>query len=297
MSGSSGCFFFAMPCMDGLLDVKFLRHFGLLVRGVSLLLQDTVSTADVSASTDCLVKFVLDVQFLFGESEMTYNVHQLLHLPKSVAQQGPLWAHSCFAFESNLGRVKELITSAKGVPMQIVERLLMHSSFARFKTLASSNVQALVSKDKVPHQGRFGPLGKPHAAPQQLLELVQSRIGHIVSGPIEEHDRVALAQYVFHSEQYARPNKTDSTAAITPCGKCIKIAHLLSFRDTAGRMRVFAVSDKFSTTMAYHTPHIMKAERVYARNLVEIEPGIVPCIYMEIQSQIYFVSLSFKALF
>ncbi|XP_049527088.1 uncharacterized protein LOC119459693 [Dermacentor silvarum] len=279
--------FFAMPCMDGVLDAKYLNHFALLVRGVSLLLQDTVSSEDVAASTDSLVKFVVDVQFLFGEAEMTYNVHQLLHLPKSVAQQGPLWAHSCFAFESNLGQIKELVTSAKGVPLQIVERLMMKSSFASLKALASAKVQTLLSKNNGLHQERFGPLGKPRAAPQPLLELVQNKIGHIVSGPVVEHDRVALSRYILHSEQYARPNKTDSTAAITPLGKCFKIAHLLSFKDIVGRVRVFAVSYKFLTSTAYRTAHIMKAERVYSRNLVEIEPGIVPCVYMEVGSQFF----------
>lgn len=60
--------------------------------------------------------------FLVGETEMTHNVDQLVHLPKSVAQQGPLRARSCFAFQSDLGQIKEPVTSAKGVPLQMVEQ-------------------------------------------------------------------------------------------------------------------------------------------------------------------------------
>ncbi|XP_037504319.2 uncharacterized protein LOC119379180 [Rhipicephalus sanguineus] len=128
---------FSVPCLHGILPTDYFKHFTLLVKGVSLLLMDSVSSMDVSESASLLAKFVVGVQFLYGEKEMTFNVHQLLHLPKSVTLQGPLWSHSCFVFESNIGHVKELVTSAKGVPIQIVERLLMASAFASLKALTS----------------------------------------------------------------------------------------------------------------------------------------------------------------
>ncbi|KAH7957905.1 hypothetical protein HPB51_028110 [Rhipicephalus microplus] len=121
--------YFSLPCLEGLLPRQYLKHFALLVKGIALLLQDTVSLSDISVSTDCLVKFVVDMQFLYGEKNMTFNVHQLLHMAQSVLNQGPLWAHSCFAFESNIGQIKQLVTSAKGAPLQIVERLMMASNF------------------------------------------------------------------------------------------------------------------------------------------------------------------------
>ena len=31
----------------------------------------------------------------------TINIHNLLHLPQSVRELGPLWTHSCFHFEDN----------------------------------------------------------------------------------------------------------------------------------------------------------------------------------------------------
>jgi hypothetical protein len=38
-----------------------------------------------------------------GEWQALSNVHGLLHLPESVSDIGPLWAHSCFPFESGNG--------------------------------------------------------------------------------------------------------------------------------------------------------------------------------------------------
>lgn len=67
METTAAFFFFAMPCMHGICNAKFLRHFGLLIRGVSRLLR-RFRTENIVASTDSLVKFVVPVQFLIGES-------------------------------------------------------------------------------------------------------------------------------------------------------------------------------------------------------------------------------------
>ncbi|XP_042147437.1 uncharacterized protein LOC121836570 [Ixodes scapularis] len=293
---------FSLPCLDGILHSKFLCHFALLVKGIYLLLQDNVTKGDVTESINCLVKFVVDVQVLYDEKQMTFNIHQMLHLSKSVLHQGPLWAHSCFAFESNIGQVKELVTSAKGVPLQIVERLMMRSLFPGLKALACPETQSFLSGGSVSNRGTVAPLGKPRQVPLPLLELAQSQIGHIISGQVMEHDRVAVSQFVFHSEQYGRPNKTDCTAAILPSKVYIKIKHLLSFQDTNGQAKIFAVSPRFVTTPVQKCTHIVKARQVppghAASNLlVEIAPGVVPCVYMHTGANSYFVSLAFKALF
>ena len=38
-----------------------------------------------------------------NDTDMTLNVHGLLHLPEIVTNLGPLWAHSCFPFEAANG--------------------------------------------------------------------------------------------------------------------------------------------------------------------------------------------------
>ena len=51
---------------------------------------------------------------------MTYNIHQLIHIPESVFNFGPLQCHSAFAFESQNYYLKLGIHSANGVPQQAV---------------------------------------------------------------------------------------------------------------------------------------------------------------------------------
>ena len=53
---------------------------------------------------------------------MTINVHSLLHLPEAVKNLGPLWAHSCFAFESANGELLQLFHGSQAVEKQVCNR-------------------------------------------------------------------------------------------------------------------------------------------------------------------------------
>ena len=75
-----------------------------------------------------LKKFVVETELLYSKAAMTYNLHQLLHLARSVADWGLLWAHSGYCFESGNGRIMRQIHAAKGVIHQICRLILMNQS-------------------------------------------------------------------------------------------------------------------------------------------------------------------------
>jgi len=54
-----------------------------------------------------------------GVRHMSANVHGLLHLPDVVADLGPLWAHSCFPYETANGRLLKLFHGSQGVNKQV----------------------------------------------------------------------------------------------------------------------------------------------------------------------------------
>ncbi|XP_037525496.1 uncharacterized protein LOC119402423 [Rhipicephalus sanguineus] len=199
--------YFSLVCVDGILPDKYQKHFSLLVKAVYLLLGDTVSTKDISDSTECLVQFVVQVQFLYSKKEMTSNVHLLLHLAKSATKQGPLWAHSCFVFEAGLGKIKKLITSAKGVPHQVMSRVLMASKVCALKAAASQQVKHFLSCDLRTEEESLALLGKPRAVSVSLCRIIEAQVPQQIIGPVEEYDRVRISGRVFHSEQYQRPQK------------------------------------------------------------------------------------------
>ncbi|XP_049271856.1 uncharacterized protein LOC125758568 [Rhipicephalus sanguineus] len=119
--------FYSLPCLKGVLHDRYLTHFSLLCETVFLLLQASVSESDLRKADQLLCSFVNRVCVLYGESNATFNVHQLLHLSKSVEMLGPLWGTSTFPFENGNGLLVKLVTAAKGVPLQIAERCIMKS--------------------------------------------------------------------------------------------------------------------------------------------------------------------------
>ena len=50
---------------------------------------------------------------------MTINMHSLLHLPEAVKNLGPLWAHSCFAFEAANGELLKFFHGSQSVEKQV----------------------------------------------------------------------------------------------------------------------------------------------------------------------------------
>lgn len=291
--------YFSLPCLEGILPSVYFKHWALLVEGIALLLQSSVSSSDVEKSTTCLVKFVVGMEELYDEKQMMFNVHQLLHIPKSVLLQGPLWAHSCFSFESNMGNLKRLVTSAKRVPLQIVERLMMARNYHGLRAQANPRTQQFLSKTsnaKASNNQSNLLLSKPRALSGQLLAFVESELGDTVCSPVKEHDRVTMSRHVFHSEQYSRPYKTDSTAVLTGQGEYLKIKNIISFKDAQGTVRVFVVSDQFCTASAYSCSHIVKLRRVGARRLFELTSSDTPCIYIKHDEAVFFVRLAMRTL-
>ena len=57
--------------------------------------------------------------FRVGERQVLPNVHGLLHLPEAVSDLGPLWAHSCFPFESGNGELLKLFHGSQSIEKQV----------------------------------------------------------------------------------------------------------------------------------------------------------------------------------
>lgn len=115
--------YFSVPLLAGFLQEKFFKHWKLLVCAISILLQDEVLEEQIVQADLLLTEFVYKIKDLYGSFEMTYNVHQLLHLAESVRKFGPLWTHTTFPFEAALGTCKRVLKATKGVPHQIVRNL------------------------------------------------------------------------------------------------------------------------------------------------------------------------------
>ncbi|XP_072756904.1 uncharacterized protein [Anoplolepis gracilipes] len=106
----------------------WVKHWSLLVEAFHILLKKSITRNEINHAHTLLTKFVEYTEHHYLKVAMTYNVHQLLHLAQSVANWGPLWAHSGYCFESGNGQIVRKVHGAKGVVHQICRSIAMSQS-------------------------------------------------------------------------------------------------------------------------------------------------------------------------
>ena len=66
------------------LDRKYILHWLLLVEAIYILLKSEITLAEVDKADELLHMFVAGTEKLYSATAMTFNVHLLLHLARSV---------------------------------------------------------------------------------------------------------------------------------------------------------------------------------------------------------------------
>ncbi|MGH0159492.1 UNVERIFIED_CONTAM: hypothetical protein FKN15_056292 [Acipenser sinensis] len=117
--------FYSLPLLRGRLGWMFYVHWSLLVASIYALLQRELSIIELDAVQLHLNSFVELVQPLYGKEHNSYNVHLFLYIPQAVRNWGPMWAWSCFPFESFNHCILGFCHGSKGVPMQIFKNVCL----------------------------------------------------------------------------------------------------------------------------------------------------------------------------
>ena len=113
---------YAVLCLNGVLQTSYFHHFVLLVCAIDILNGVSISISDLQYAENLLHYFVQDFGKLYGKCNLSYNVHQLTHLPNTVRCWGPLWTTSAFPFESGNGMLMKLFNGTQGLPAQVSRR-------------------------------------------------------------------------------------------------------------------------------------------------------------------------------
>ena len=101
--------YYGLPCLKGHLPDCYLEHFACLVEATFLLLQEKITENDLNRSEMLLDVFYKCMAPLYGEETCGLNVHNISHIVECVKNWGPLWAYSCFSFESFNGEISKAI--------------------------------------------------------------------------------------------------------------------------------------------------------------------------------------------
>ena len=132
--------YFSLPILFNIVPREFLMHWSLFVEALYILSQAEIRNFEIDLADRLLHKFVAGTEKLYSKVAMTFNVHLLLHLSKSVYDWGPLWAHNAFAFESGNGQLLKGIHSAKGMHHQICRRISLQYSLCMLKKNVNTSV-------------------------------------------------------------------------------------------------------------------------------------------------------------
>ena len=100
---------YSLPVFCKILNPLYIFHWSLLVGAIGILCSDSISSPDLEQADGMLQDFVLLMAILYAPTQCTMNVHLLQHLAYYVLRRGPLWAYSCFAFESMNAFIKPLV--------------------------------------------------------------------------------------------------------------------------------------------------------------------------------------------
>ncbi|XP_014667955.1 PREDICTED: uncharacterized protein LOC106809402 [Priapulus caudatus] len=80
--------YYSQPCLTGVLPREYLLHWVLIVHSMPILLSKSISPEDLQNATIRIHKFVLFTEVLYGRENMTFNIHQLIHIPDCVKNWG-----------------------------------------------------------------------------------------------------------------------------------------------------------------------------------------------------------------
>ena len=154
--------------LQGILPRQLYLNFLCLSISITFLLSPSLCSQYCDYAEELLVVFVQNFARFYGEDELVYNVHSLIHLVQDARKFGSLDYVSCFPYENFLGDLKNMVRRPQNPVAQIVRRIAERQKHVE----SSANPFAKV---------RCTPHGKPHLSgplPQDLSQCRQFKNFH-----------------------------------------------------------------------------------------------------------------------
>jgi hypothetical protein len=134
---------FGWVAFEQYMKSNYFLHLSLLASGVHLLSSNNINPDSIRVAKSNLIDFVHQFKNLYGERNMSSNVHDLLHLSDFCERFGPLYQFSCFSFES---LNKEFFNLTQGTTKYEVQ---IANNFQVFKSLGTNYYNGSINHPKV----------------------------------------------------------------------------------------------------------------------------------------------------
>lgn len=120
------------------LNADYFEHFCVLHTAIRILCHSEDCFRNNVYAKELLLYFVKMFQILYGNDNVVYNVHNLIHLSEDVKRYGPLHTFSAFPFENYLKKLKQMLRKTEKPLSQLYNRITEN---AGFQTNLANNVE------------------------------------------------------------------------------------------------------------------------------------------------------------
>lgn len=248
--------YYSLPCLKDLLPSVFYKHWFLLVYAINVFDSDKIDTKAYENATNAITKFVSKTEMLYGMELMKFNVHLLLHIPKSIQDFGALWAWSAFPYESNNIVLRRMLHSSQTILQQICK------SYLRLQTIKSIDIfskahcsiegKTLYLKMLQNYKSRTGHrtiddnsliiCGNGKIVPLSLVEKlsIQALIMENIHDYAISYERFIFNKVLYHSCTYGKLYKRNNSIIETTFGTFMTIMRIV-YVTTLNRMEKYII--------------------------------------------------------
>ncbi|XP_077564679.1 uncharacterized protein LOC144180166 [Haemaphysalis longicornis] len=234
--------FYGYVVLKPVLPLVYFKHFTLVSYGVYLLLKAEITQQDIREARALLEKFVVQMGVLYTARNVSYNVHQLLHLADSVETWGPLWATSCFPFEGRNAVLLGYFSGTQHVGEQIARTFVWWQHLCLWADKIEEEEERSFFERMVGRQtiGRTGVVlpgdvvgyqRQSCSSPDIRLEVALENHLGLLPTQITYYSRFQCNGILWHSETYNMPKRVNCVAELED-GTVGVIQALASFRST-----------------------------------------------------------------
>lgn len=147
---------------------------------------------------------------------MGINIHSLLHLSSTVEEMGPLWAYSCFSFESFNGILLKHIHGAQGIALQCMRTYNMTQAFPTGEQIPLEGIfeelrfikDIMRTVSLLPHTKQFRVAGKfnPNELTSEEKQLIDT-FHPDSSKSCKQYSHIKRGQQVYSTTQFSNFKK------------------------------------------------------------------------------------------
>jgi len=217
-------FYYSLPCLEYNLKEKYFEHHCLLVQAIYVLCKSEITPADRQEAETNIRDYCSEYASLYGDAEMTFDLHTLLHLTTVVIYLGPLWAHSSFLFQGVEELVKNSIdgTRKQELALALFKMSKTHGLLQTMQNVVDDGEIVLKCEKNL----ILGPELDLSKVAVEKLEFVKTKFK---SPDLKFYMRCKVGKKIFTCEQYSKLTNTCS--------------HFVAYKDSSGlvqHMKVLA---------------------------------------------------------